>query len=163
MLNRVFNNNIPDNFVVISMVSENDQDSRFPLNQSPTVLNVAVDDCDPATFNPNGEEIYDFTYYSGILGKSINIHCLSEQQANTIVKQIEKWNNDDKIDTILVHCSAGASRSQGVVKYVVDTYSTKDFKIMTRKSNPCLTPNIHISTMLKKSYRELYMNVENFT
>lgn len=51
---------------------------------------------------------------------------------------------------IMVHCSAGASRSQGVVRYVLDMYPHINWS--TRPDNPCLTPNMHVVRMLKRAY-----------
>ena len=65
---------------------------------------------------------------------------------------------DDRIrnygDNIFVHCAAGTSRSQAIVRYILDTYPDIEWK--TRDSNPCITPNIHIVRMLKRMYRNLY-------
>lgn len=52
-----------------------------------------------------------------------------------------------------VHCAAGMSRSQAVVRYILDTYN--EFSWKTRHSNPCLHPNNHMLLMLKRAARNL--------
>ena len=55
---------------------------------------------------------------------------------------------------IIIHCSAGISRSQGIVRYILDTYGDT-YDIVTREDNPCITPNYHVVRMLKRVNRLL--------
>ena len=48
----------------------------------------------------------------------------------------------------------GVSRSQGVVRYILDTYGD-EYDIKTNPNNPCLTPNIHVVLMLKRAFRHI--------
>ena len=48
-----------------------------------------------------------------------------------------------------IHCRAGASRSQGVVRFILDTYGNL-YDWQTRKSNPCVTPNYFVTGKLKR-------------
>ena len=56
-----------------------------------------------------------------------------------------------------VHCEAGYSRSQGVVRYILDVYGEENFE--TRRCNPCRTPNLFVTAMLKRAYRKI-KNIE---
>ena len=49
----------------------------------------------------------------------------------------------------LIHCGAGKSRSQAVVRFILDTYT--DINWMTNPDNPCVTPNIDVLIKLKKA------------
>ena len=49
----------------------------------------------------------------------------------------------------LIHCSAGKSRSQGVARFIMDTYTDIDW--VTNPENPCLTPNIDVVLRLKEA------------
>lgn len=53
-----------------------------------------------------------------------------------------------------VHCAAGLSRSQAVVRYIIDVYG-HEFHWKTRQANPCLYPNNHMVMMLKRAARNL--------
>ena len=53
-----------------------------------------------------------------------------------------------------VHCAAGLSRSQAVVRYIIDAYG-HEFRWKTRQANPCLYPNNHMVMMLKRAARKL--------
>ena len=79
------------------------------------------------------------------------MHALNYTEAKRLVEFIDGRIKEG--DNIYVHCSAGASRSQGVVRYILDTYPDIDWE--TRKDNPCLTPNYHVIRMLKRIYRNL--------
>jgi predicted protein tyrosine phosphatase len=140
-----------DNIAIVSIVSENDPNPQFTLEPSYRVIDVRFDDCDPYEFCEYDSDVSDFSYYSEWLGKYVKIHCLDGTQADMIVRRIDEWANDSKIDTIIVHCSAGASRSQGIVRYIHDTYSTEDYEVKARTDNPCDTPNYHVVSMLKRA------------
>lgn len=157
---------LPENVVVISIGApwNEEEPSHWFANNAPNVINVDFDDCGPMW--PNGEDNYDiaqemldhqdrffkFSYFNEHINKLINVAPMNFIQSNRIVKFIEE--NKDK--NFMVHCNAGASRSQGVVRYILDTYGENNFE--TRDSNPCLTPNMHVVRMLKRSYRKLYMS-----
>lgn len=131
-----------------------------------SVFNLDIDDCGPMWFT--GDE-YDKAlelYLAGHVKESneyfncnyqtTDIHILNYEEAFDLVKWI-----DDRIhnfdNTIYIHCAVGASRSQGVVRYILDTYG-QEFNIKTNPENPCLTPNAHVTLMLKRAYRELFYN-----
>ena len=52
-----------------------------------------------------------------------------------------------------IHCRAGQSRSQGIVRYILDCYP--DIVWKTRLDNPCETPpNIDVVAKLEKNILE---------
>lgn len=91
---------------------------------------------------------------AGILSNNIT-HALDFRQADIIERFIE--NCVQKNLNIYVHCDVGASRSQAVVRYILDTYPEVQWR--TREANPCLTPNIHVVRMLKRAH--IFNNVTN--
>lgn len=144
-------------------------------SQNLSVFNLDVDDSGPFWFENHESRGYDesldlylsgkikqanayftYPYVSGENREYFDIlHVLDYEEAFDLVKWI-----DDKIKTtktFLIHCAVGASRSQGVVRYILDTYNN-EYNIFTNPDNPCLAPNQHITMMLKRAYRSLYNN-----
>ena len=148
-------------------------------NDTPRVLNVDFDDVSPETWwNESNSDVdyYDeaMNMYvrerqqgkehiesnrmfwrvdenknddGEVIDKSV-IHAIDYEQADKIERFIEMC--VEKNLHIYVHCAAGASRSQAVVRYILDTYP--DVHWMTRQANPCRTPNIHVVRMLKRAH-----------
>jgi predicted protein tyrosine phosphatase len=148
-------------------------------NDTPSVLNVDFDDVSPETWwNESDTEVdhYDETMNmyirerqkesehtesnkmfwkvyedkndeGEVTGKTV-IHAMDYEQADKMERFIEQC--VEKNLHIYVHCAAGASRSQAVVRYILDTY--QDVHWMTRQANPCRTPNIHVVRMLKRAH-----------
>lgn len=83
------------------------------------------------------------------------LHVLDYEEAFDLAKWIDFRIKHD--ETIYIHCAAGASRSQGVVRYIVDTYGN-EYDIRLNPNNPNDTYNPHVAMMLKRAYRELYIN-----
>jgi len=149
-------------------------------NNVNSIFNLDIDDISPFWFENHESECYDKSlelynegkikqsnayfnhiYVNGQNKEFVNIlHALDYDEAFDLVKWI-----DDRIrnfaNTIYVHCAVGASRSQGVVRYIVDTYGN-EFDIKLNPNNPNNTYNPHVLMMLKRAYRELFMkNVDD--
>lgn len=130
--------NLPENIAFISIVGSPDcqeyylgeKETHYFSQSHPTVLNLAFDDlaCDSREWK--GHVFY------GLRG----------EQAEEIVKFIKANLGKD----FWIHCRAGQSRSQGIVRYILDCYP--DIVWETRRSNPCDTPNIDVVTKLKRIY-----------
>ena len=119
---------LPDNIAVIS-ICNTENDEHFFKYDSSNILNVEFDDV--------SEEEQG---------------CISVCTAEKIVNFI-----DDNIGKdFYIHCSAGVSRSQGIARYILDMYTEFDYK--TRKDNPCITPNITVTAMLKRIKYNKYYN-----
>lgn len=150
---------LPHNVAIISIGApwNENEDHWFKITND-RVLNIDFDDVSPelwwdkdmydeAMEDDDQSKYFDYSYFDKCECK-INLHALDYDQARTIVKFIEEHRNCD----FYIHCSAGVSRSQGIVRYVMDTYG--DYE--TNPDNPCICPNIHVTRMLKRIYREKY-------
>ena len=137
------------------------------------VFNLDIDDHGPFWFGKHEADCYDKSlalyndnkvklsnaYFNNVYISGSNrefcslIHVLDYEEAFALVKWIDFHIKHD--DTIYIHCAAGVSRSQGVVRYILDTYGD-EYDIKTNPNNPCLTPNVHVVLMLKRACRHLY-------
>ena len=161
---------LPKNVAIISIGAPwNEGEGHWFKNSSSNVLNIDFDDASPTQWW-NGQDLYDkakedtdqskyFSYtYTTKFGKTY-LHAFDYNQAQKLVVFIETHNDCD----FYIHCSAGISRSQGVVRYILDTYSD-EFDINTNPDNPCLCPNTHVVLMLKRAFKNLYYdnyNIDN--
>ena len=84
------------------------------------------------------------------------VHALNYEEAYNLVDWIDWRIKHD--ETIYIHCAVGASRSQGVVRYIVDTYGEK-YDIRLNPDNPNNTYNPHVVMMLKRAYRKFYNDI----
>ena len=164
---------LPSNCAVISICPKDYINSGefhyFDDVKNKNVLNMDFDDGGPEEYW-KGEDRYDtlmkqwqesgdyvkfmpaFDFISNY-DKKTPVHFLDYGQAYDMVRFIDRVMNDDNIETIYLHCTAGVSRSQGVVRYILDTYDGNGFYIELNENNPCLTPNAHVVMMLKRMSR----------
>jgi len=139
------------------------------------VFNLDIDDISPFWFENHESECYDKAlelfnenkkkqsnaYFSNIYVSGPNrefvdsLHCLDYEEAFELCQWIHWRIKHDK--TIYIHCAVGASRSQGVVRYIVDTYGN-EYDIKLNPNNPNNTYNPHVLMMLKRAYRETFYN-----
>jgi hypothetical protein len=133
------------------------------------VFNLDIDDASPFWFENHESECYDNAlelYLDGQVKRSNSyfnhlyisgenkqwvelLHVLDYEEAFNLADWIEWRIKHD--DTIYIHCAVGASRSQGVVRYIVDTYKY-DYDICLNPNNPNNTYNPHVLMMLKRAY-----------
>lgn len=138
------------------------------------IFNLDIDDSHPFWFENHESDGYDnslnlfneghikqsnayfnYCYVSGQNKEFFDIiHVLDYEEAFELVDWIDWRIKHD--DIIYVHCAAGASRSQGVVRFICDTYKN-DYDIKLNPYNPNNTYNPHVVLMLKRAYRELFM------
>ena len=153
---------LPHNVAVISIGAPwNEEEDHWFKTTNDRVLNINFDDVSPEfwwkhdmyddAMNDNEQSKYFDSSYINSRGGITKLHALNYNQARVIVKFIE----DHRYCDFYIHCSAGVSRSQGVVRYVLDTYG--DYE--TNPDNPCVCPNAHVTRMLKRVYREKYNSV----
>ena len=128
------------------------------------VFNLDIDDCGPYWFGSSENFCYDKSlelYLNKKIQKSNNyfnhenLHVLNYDEAFRLVNWIDFEITHNH--TFYIHCAVGVSRSQGVVRYILDTYGN-EFDIRTNPDNPCIMPNAHVVMMLKRAYRQLFYN-----
>ena len=157
----------------ISICGTEDYNKHWFKHWHENIFNLDIDDIGPfwfgkyeadcynkslALYNDNQVKLsnayFNHVYTSGENNKYCSLlHILDYEEAFALVKWIDYRIKHD--DTIYIHCSAGISRSQGVVRYIMDIYGD-EYEIKTNPNNPCLTPNIHVVLMLKRACRHLY-------
>ena len=81
--------------------------------------------------------------------KNNDLKLFSEKDAEKIIKFIDNNLNKD----ILIHCTAGISRSQAVFRFLTDYYP--NFQKDGRWDNPCLYPNQYVLLVLKKVFNNI--------
>ena len=108
-------------------------ESEHHLPSGPDVLNLEFDDLEE-----------DRTY------KGHTFKAITQEQAEEIFMFVEDHLDKD----ILIHCRACKSRSQGVFRYILDTYPDYYEECEENKINPCLTPNIEVVRKCKRAYIE---------
>ena len=142
-------------------------------DHNPRVFDLDIDDLSPFWFENHESECYDAAldlynnekikqsnayfshlYISGENKERVDVvHALDYEESFKLVRWIDCRIKYDK--TIYIHCAVGASRSQGVVRYIVDTYGN-EYDIRLNPDNPNNTYNPHVVMMLKRAYRELF-------
>ena len=96
---------------------------------------------------------FDDTPKEVVTYKGVTFYGLTDEDALRTVLFI--YNNLDK--DIYVNCTAGKSRSQSIVRFILDTFPYLDFE--TNPKNPPITPNIFVLSKLKRIVRENYLDV----
>jgi len=187
MDDRGWNDYLPHNIAAVSICSPNEEYEHWfktDCNNKKkedvyhtSIFNLDIDDCGPFWFLNHEGDCYDkalelfkkgdikqsnayfsYVHISGPDNKFYTmIHVMDYEEAFALVEWIERRIRED--ETFYIHCAAGVSRSQGVVRYILDTYGN-DYDIKTNPHNPCITPNVHVVMMLKRAYREIFNNVE---
>jgi len=148
----------------ISICSPNDEDPIhwFPDEPMCGNINIDFDDIDPSMnwkddaydrlldeYIKYDHDVDDSEYkFKSPTAQTGYVTAMTYKDAQKIVFFIDMQIRSG-IKYFIIHCSAGISRSQAIVKYIQDTYSDK-YKIITRDNNPCLTPNYHVVRMLKR-------------
>ena len=139
---------------VVSILSSRDQtefgEKRWFHHNTDRICLLSF--CDGGLTDEDAIDMFDFSrpdvghlYIDGDIEK---YNPISAGQAAYLVRFLDRNIREGR--GVMVHCSAGASRSQGIVRYILDTYP--DIEWVTRRDNPCLTPNMHVVRMLKRAY-----------
>ena len=181
-------NKLPEGVSAISICSPNEGDlaehwfkndyNVIGEDHNPRVFNLDIDDLSPFWFEEHESKCYDdaldlynngkikqsniyfnHLYISGANREWVDVvHALDYEESFNLVRWIDWRIKYD--ETIYIHCAVGASRSQGVVRYIVDTYGD-EFDIKLNPNNPNNTYNPHVVMMLKRAYRELFINSDD--
>lgn len=72
---------------------------------------------------------------------------MNETHANTIASFVDKWK--DKVDTIVVHCEAGVSRSAGTAAAILKFINNDDSPVF---DNGRFCPNMHCYRMMLNAF-----------
>jgi hypothetical protein len=164
----------PDQYVaVISISDSSDRRHLYPTG-TPRVLNVDFDDIDAEQWwnkVKHDDDRYDDLMQMYVIERKqkMNHHASTGPFWNTTTDEhgekrlihamdfyqadiIEKFIADavKKNLNIYIHCEAGTSRSQGVASYIIGAYPEVTWR--QRESNPCRTPNAHVSRMLNRAH-----------
>lgn len=99
------------------------------LDSTDSILNINFDDCD-------------------VDDVAQNIKAITEEQGYEIGKFITE--HLDK--HIIVHCTAGKSRSQGVARAIFDSFPDIYQPNNFNRFNPCLTPNYAVVAAIKRCF-----------
>lgn len=121
------------------IATDNGWNINFPENVA--IISICDVDCSNHLFKENNKHILNVDF-NDVSENEENF--IDDNTAKTIVDFID--NNID--NDFYIHCSAGKSRSQAVVRYILDIYQFNNWTI--RYSNPCITPNIDILCKLKR-------------
>lgn len=141
---------------IISIGSLNEK-SVHRFESSLNVFNLDVDDVGPVWWDEKGYTYDDaqddfFNHADSMHSVMFNLddgtHIMNFAEAEHLYMFIDLAVKRE--DDIIVHCSAGISRSQAVVRYIYDCYPEINWH--TREANPCITPNQHIVLMLKRVF-----------
>ena len=162
----------------VSICSPNEYDLsdhwfKFDVNKSKVhgrhVFNLDIEDGHPYWFGEWENDIYDkaldlynagkikesnayFNYLDTTASEFTMLHVLDYEEAFKLVKWIDFEIKHSH--TFYIHCAAGISRSQAVVRYIRDIYGYK-YDIKLNPNNPNNTYNPHIVMMLKRAYRSI--------
>lgn len=140
--------NLPDNAAFISICCTETENSSYETHllsdNHDNVINLDFDDINGYTLK---DQFPDDDYVKDNPARGLN-----DEQGLQLVKFIE--NNIGK--DIYVHCSAGVSRSQGVVKFILEYYNDYYKESDTNPDNPCKMPNQHVFDVLRKFYAVIH-------
>lgn len=158
---------LPDKAIISILDADAEPSDHMFMNGDDRVLNLEFSDCDPnewwsesrydelfTDYCDNGYNEWQkpddgkFSHYDSEHG--IYYYAMSCGDADMTVTFINDVLDDETVDEIYVHCIAGNSRSQGVVRYIIDMYP--DIEFVTRPDNPNDTPNWHVVSMLKRAH-----------
>lgn len=167
-----FEDELPHGSAAISIGNFSSEEEHYFNDHFDNVFNVNFDDCSPYWFGEKFEDAFmvaERLYKNGMAltdanalkksamffdrviidddGNFRTVHTFNFAEATRLVNFIDRHvkNGTD----FYIHCGAGISRSQAVVRYILDVYTNTKWE--TRKSNPCITPNEHIVRMLKRA------------
>lgn len=127
---------------------ENPSEAVISICCNPDVANKVLRDPDPHWFAPGlpnvcNVEFDDITEdectYTGTeldCYKTVTAYGITPETAERMVRFIDDHRGMD----FVVHCRAGRSRSQAVIRYITEFYPEYT---ETNPDNPCVHPNIH--------------------
>lgn len=132
--NKWTNRTLPSNVACIEICATPDvrdyYGQLFSITDKPWFLNRKS--LGPVPENVLKLNFDDITESVRSIGEDRSAYGMNVDQAKQIVEFIDK--NIDK--DFYIHCHAGKSRSQAIVRYILDFYPDHDWE--TRPENPCM-------------------------
>lgn len=142
--------NVPEDWAFISIchtpqIAQNffqDEDKHYFKDPHDNVLNLEFDDitCSMSLVKSDS-------------GLEVAAQGITVEQATLIVEFIKKHVNYKR--NFLIHCRAGRSRSQAIVKYITITYG----EVETSKFNPLVSYNTFVLDNLKRIAKSIFENI----
>lgn len=142
--------NLPDEWVFISIGNHiPDKNESHPLNDCESVLNLDFDDISGYRL---WESITDYKWTEVEKEMNKDVYGMSVEQAGVLFEFLDRSIGKN----VMVHCSAGLSRSQGVVRFLLDMYPEVYSEKDTNPDNPCRIPNLYVTSLLKREFWNKY-------
>lgn len=150
------NGNLPNDWVFVSICdSKPRKNEPHPLEERWNVMNLDFDDIGGYRA---WEAITDFKWTDVEKELYKDIYGMSEEQGKFLFEFLDHFVGKN----VMVHCSAGLSRSQGVVRFLLDMYPDVYTDKDTNPMNPCMVPNLYVTALLKVEWRKKYGGFEIF-
>lgn len=125
--------------VIISICDSYDLAPKFKRVNSNGIKDILSLSFDDVQLPSGASERYIWKKDEGLLLDTLDntpYVVISEKDAKDIVSFVKKWY--DKVDTIIVHCNAGISRSSGVCAAIMKAMTGDDSQIF---ESPKYMPN----------------------
>ena len=116
--------------VIISICDSYDLSAKFKRMTSNGIKDILYLSFDDVQLPSGASERYVWKKDEGLLFDTLDnapYVVISEKDAKNIVSFVKKWY--DKVDTIIVHCNAGISRSSGVCAAIMKAMTGDDSQI----------------------------------
>lgn len=116
--------------VIISICDSYDLSPKFKRMNSNGIKDILRLSFDDVQLPSGASERYIWKKDEGLLLDTLDnapYVVISEKDAKDIVSFVKKWY--DKVDTIIVHCNAGISRSSGVCAAIMKAMTGNDSQI----------------------------------
>lgn len=140
--------------VIISICDSYDLYPKFKRMSSNGIKDILHLSFDDVQLPSGASERYIWKKDEGLLLDTLDnapYVVISEKDAKDIVSFVKKWH--DKVDTIIVHCNAGISRSSGICAAIMKAMTGDDSQIF---ENSRYLPN----TTCYKTVLEEFMKEE---
>lgn len=140
---------LPSEEHALISITESDEKSRCShwfKRDHKNVINLHFDDIDGES------EIWkDYKRYSNgdIQYRDQRLHPMHRVEAQALLRFI----NYHKGKRFIIHCQAGVSRSQAVVRFILDTFPEEYNITDCWQKNLPITPNVYVLALLKRWWR----------
>lgn len=147
-----------DKSIIISISGTMEEFPHFNsidnINNIMSILYMTFDDIQESGKDKNGNVRYKYFFgknNNGIMSNTdlleSNLKLFNKQDAEIIYDFVSRW--EDKVDTIIVHCSAGISRSSGCCAAIIKALEGDDSGIFGCKF---FHPNMTVYNVLLKEF-----------